>query len=449
MKIKITILSILIIHFLSIKAFGEVDRTTHFSASEIKQDIDSLIAGYKRYHPSFSNEQEMKLNSLKNKINEPISALELYRKVQPVVAKDLHTTIIYKDEIYPEIENPFFPFRVVVFNDSIYIKENLSSSNEISKGDIIESVNGISSEEIIDNLTQLIHAETINRKIYSLNLEFHIYYRLAYGNFDKFDIAARKGNKSQNVTVNGINWEKIKNGRKELFVFKQLENDISYLKIPSFRNTENVKFSNYIDSVFSTLFNNGTNNLIIDVRGGGGLTDYIDTLMGYLTDKPYFHLSEEKIKVSSESRDYILSKKDLGEYSKDYFIINYKKKKPVKKKYLFQGNLYLLVDIRSASCHTLFPAIIKCNKLGYLIGEEAGQPLISNGGLTKFTLPNTKLICFSAMNTYRMPCAVNEFESVKPDFKVIKTPDALMNGKDVILDSAVEVIKNNEYGKYK
>jgi hypothetical protein len=107
MKIKITILSILIIHFLSIKAFGEVDRATHFSASEIKQDIDSLIAGYKRYHPTFSNEQETKLNSLKNKINESISALELYRKVQPVVAKDLHTTIIYKDEIYPEIMNTY------------------------------------------------------------------------------------------------------------------------------------------------------------------------------------------------------------------------------------------------------------------------------------------------------------------------------------------------------
>ena len=126
MKNRITILSILLIHFLSIKAFGEVDTTTYFSALEIKQDIDSLIAGYKRYHPIFSNEQEKKLNSLKNKINEPLSAIELYRKVQPVIAKDLHTTIIYKDKIYPEIENPFFPFGVVVFNNSIYIKENLS-----------------------------------------------------------------------------------------------------------------------------------------------------------------------------------------------------------------------------------------------------------------------------------------------------------------------------------
>lgn len=444
MKIRITILSILIIHFLSIEAFGEVDRATYFSVSEIKRDIDSLIAGYKRYHPAFSNEQETKLNSLKNKINEPISALELYRKVQPVIAKDLHTTIIYKDKIYPDIENPFFPFRVVVFNDSIYIKENLSSNNEVSKGDIIESVNGISSEEIIDNLTQLIHAELINRKIYSLNKEFHIYYRLAYGNFDKFNIVTRKDNKLKNITVNGINWEKFKKDEKELFVFKQLEKDISYLKIPSFRNTENVKFSHYIDSVFLVLFSEGTNNLIIDGRGGGGLTDYIDTLIGYLTDKPYCYLSEEKIKVSPESRDYILSKEDLGEYSEDYFIINYQKKKPVKQKYLFQGNLYLLVDVRSASCHTLFPAIIKCNKLGYLVGEEAGQPLISNGGLTKFTLPNTRLICFSAVNTYRMPCAVNEFESVKPDFKVIKTVGALINDEDIILDSAIEIIRNKK-----
>lgn len=442
MKIRITILFILIVNFLSIKASGEVDTTTYFSALEIQQDIDSLIAGYKRYHPTFSNEQEKKLNSLKNKINEPLSAIELYRKVQPIIAKDLHTTIIYKDKIYPEIENPFSPFRVVVFNDSIYIKENLSSNNEVYKGDIIESINGISSKEIIDNLTQLIHAEIINRKIYSLSSEFHIYYRLAYGNFDSFDLVIRKDNKLKNITVNGINWAEFKNDKKDLFVFKQLEKDIYYLKIPSFKNTENVKFSHYMDSVFSVLDNIGTNNLIIDVRGGGGLTDYIDTLMGYLTDKPYCHLSEERIKVSSESRDYILSKKDSGEYLKDYFIIKYQKKKPVKRNFLFPGKLYLLIDVSSASCHTLFPAIIKYNRLGYLIGEEAGQPLISNGGLTKFTLPNTKLICFSAMSTYRMPCAINEFESVKPDFKVIKTVDALLNDKDVILNSAIEIIKN-------
>jgi len=442
MRIRITRLSVLLILFLTIKTSAEVDTLTYFSPLEIQQDIDSLIAGYKRYHPAFSNEQEKRLDSIKNKIKEPLSALELYRKLQPVVAKDLHTTIIYKDKIYPEIENPFFPFRIVIFNDSIYIKENLSLNNEVSKGDIIESINGIPSEEIIDNLTQLIHAEIRRRKIYSLSLEFHIYYRLAYGNFEKFDLNILKDNKLKKIIVPGANWSRFKNDKKESFVFKQLEKDISYLKISTFKNTENVKFSNYIDSVFSVLFDNGTKILIIDVRGGGGLNDYIDTLMGYLTDKPYLNLLEERIKVSPESRDYILSKKDLGEYSKDYFIINYQKKKPVEQKCLFRRNLYLLIDVRSASCHTLFPAIIKCNKLGKLIGEEAGQPLISNGGLTRFTLPNTKLICFSAMSTYRMPCAINEFESVKPDFKVIKTVDALINDKNVILNSAIRIIKN-------
>jgi hypothetical protein len=442
MKIKITIFYILIINFLSVKALAETDTTAYFSVLKIKEDIDSLITGYKRYHPTFSNEQEKKLNSLKNKINEPRSALELFRKVQPIIAKDLHTTIIYRNKIYPEIENPFFPFRVTVFNDSISIKENLSSNNEISKGDFIKSINGVSSEEIIDDLTQLIHGEMINRKIYSLSSKFHVYYRLAYGNFDSLNLVIKKGNKSKNIKVPGANWSSFKNDKEDSFIFKQLEENISYLKIPSFRNTENINFSRYIDSVFSVLSNGNTKNLIMDVRGGGGLSDYIDTLMGYLTDKPYRLFLEERIKVSPESRDYILSKKDLGKYSKDYFTIKYPEKKPVKQKYIFRGDLYLLVDAKSASCHTLFSAIIKCNKLGKLIGEEAGQPLISNGGLTKFALPNTKLICFSAMSTYLMPCAKNEFESVKPDFKVIKTADDLINDKDVILDSAIKIIKN-------
>lgn len=48
------------------------------------------------------------------------------------------------------------------------------------------------------------------------------------------------------------------------------------------------------------------------------------------------------------------------------------------------------------------------------------------------------------MSTYRMPCAKNKFESVKPDFKVIKTANDLINDKDVILNSAIEIIKNKK-----
>jgi hypothetical protein len=422
--------------------FCQNDSTiTLLSTSEIKQDIDSLIAGYKRYHPTFSDEQFEELYKIKDEINEAISSIELYRKVQPVVAKDLHTTIIFKDKIYPAIKTPLFPFRVIIHNDTLFVKNNLSSNNDVDKGDIILSINGVSSKDVITKLSSLVHAETYRRKIYSLNLNFHSFYRLGFGNQDTFSLNIMRDNKIKKVNVKGTGWNKFRTPNEKWFDYNQIEDEVAYLKIKSFRSTKKTDLSKFMDSAFNFIDSIDAKSLIIDARGGGGLTEYIDTLMGYLTSNPYIFTNKELIKVSSESVEYISGKKKIGKYMNQYFYIEYPPKEPIKQKYVFKGNLYVLIDVSSSSCHTLFPAVIKCNGLGILIGEEAAQPLHSNGGLTRFALPNSNLICFSALTSYKMPCAENNNESVKPDYLVKKTISERLDDVDAILNKALDVIK--------
>ena len=62
-----------------------------------------------------------------------MSALDFFRIMQPIVTIDGHTTLIYNGPFCPNEDNPLFPFKVVVFNNSLYIKENLSKIKRLLK----------------------------------------------------------------------------------------------------------------------------------------------------------------------------------------------------------------------------------------------------------------------------------------------------------------------------
>ena len=95
---------------------------------------------------------------------------------------------------------------------------------------------------------------------------------------------------------------------------------------------------------------------------------------------------------------------------------------------------------KTSSAATYFVAAIKCNHIATLVGKEAGQPLISNGDVTRFRLPNTELACYSSMSTYYLPCAENRNESVKPDYEVIPNIEDLLHDTDKYLEYTLELI---------
>ena len=95
--------------------FGQKETAPLFEPSQIKSDIDTLIYRLNEVHPTFNNYYvnnriQNKVDSIKNSINKPISALDLFRIMQPIVSIDGHTTLTYAREIYPKMSNPFFPF---------------------------------------------------------------------------------------------------------------------------------------------------------------------------------------------------------------------------------------------------------------------------------------------------------------------------------------------------
>jgi C-terminal processing protease CtpA/Prc len=420
--------------------FGQKDSTKLFEPKQIKADIDTLICKLKDIHPSFlnyykSNNIEIKVDSIKNTINKPISALDFFRLMQPIVAIDGHTSLNYNGPLCSNEENPLFPFKVIVFENTLYIKENLSKDESIVKASIIEEINGISSEKIINNLIKYIPGEKESFKKKKLEKDFHIYMALVYGSFSTFNITINK----TEYALEGARWSDFSSPSKPKFELRFYDDDIAYIYKRMFMPPRD--FISFMDSAFNVISEKQIDYLIIDNLSGGGLTDLADSLMSYFTDKPYNMLEKQVTKISPSTKDYIENKKTEGYIQDGYFIQEYSKHNSPRKN-RFTGTIFILTGALSYSTATSFPAAAKCYQNAFVVGEETGQPLVSNGGQDRFMLPETKMVCITALSKVYMPCHNNdEINGVLPDYTVTPTIEDLLMDTEYILEYTLDLIR--------
>lgn len=439
-------LLILLVFTIPTILYGQKDTARIFEPSLIKADIDSLISNLKNSHPTFmsyyiENNLQNKIDSIKDSINKPLSSLDFFRIMQPLISIDGHTTLTYNGEVYPKIDNPYFPFKVIIYNGLLYVKENLSDDKSISKGAIIEKINGLPSSIIMKNLIRYLPGEKQSYKIKSLENQFHIFYRLVYGSFPEFNISI---NKSE-LKLKGTKWDTFQEPQKPKFELRFYDNDIAYIYKRSFKPPKD--FISFMDSAFKVIDQKQIKYLIIDNLTGGGMTDLADSLMTYLTDKPYCMFEKKMTKISPLTKDFISGKKSEGYLKGDYFIQEFPTHTTVRNN-RFTGTTYILTGPLSYSTGTCFPASAKCYHSAFIVGEETGQPLLSNGDLNRFILTNTQLTCFTSLSKIFMPCNNNDsIKGVLPDYNVTPSLDDLLNDKDYTLEYALTLIREKKNTK--
>lgn len=432
----------------SLFLLGQDNAPTLFEPEQFKEDIDFLLKSLDSIHPTFHQRYSdpvfrAKTDSIKQSIHHPMSKLDFFKTMQPLIAVDGHTSLRYDGAIDPEIEAPLFPFKIVIHDNHVYIKENLTSNRNIKRGMIIESVNGLPASEIIGRLSTVIPHDRSKFRLNKTADEFHMFYRLIYGSSKAFNLVMNDHGIRREFSVPGAKWEDFNTENKPQFDFKILEQDIAYLHIRKFRKNTEI-FMTTIDSVFSVLKEKNINHLIIDDRSGGGVTSLADSLISYLTDKPFKTVEKKAVKISPANTDYIHENKSGGTVQDGYLIMEYPPVEPVQRNNRFQGRVFVLINNRTYSTAAYFASVMKCNGIGKLVGEEAGQPLISNGDLTRFRLPNTGLACYTSMSTYYFPCAENGEDSVKPNFEVPLSIEEILNEKDQVLEFVLALIQKDK-----
>jgi C-terminal processing protease CtpA/Prc len=422
--------------------FAQKDTVQLFEPSLIKADIDTMISNMKDFHPTFlnyyrENNIQRKIDSIKKAINIPMSSLDLFRIMQPIISIDGHTTLMYTGEILPKMDNPFFPFKIVIYHNLMHVRENLSDNKTISKGSIIETINGVPTSTIIKNLMRYLPGEKKSYKTKSLEKEFHIYYGLVYGSSSEFNVTINK----TEYKVKGATWNDFQEPSKPEFDLCFYDDDIAYLYKRSFGPPKD--FINFVDSAFRVIKEKQIKYLIIDNLGGGGLTDLADSLMSHFAVNPYCMFVKKMTRISPLTKDFIESKKSEGYIKDGYFVQEFLPHLPRSNR--FTGTTYILTGPLSYSTGTCFPAAAKCYHDAIIVGEETGQPLVSNGDLNRFVLPNTKLNCFTSLSRICMPCNNNDtMNGLIPDYIVTPSLEDLLNDKDYALEYALKLIRENK-----
>ena len=434
---------LLVIYYLiiSLVSYGQKDTLQLFEPTSIKADIDTLISKMKDYHPTFfnyyqENNIQSNIDSIKKTIIYPMSSLDFFRIMQPIISIDGHTSINYRGEIYPKTDHPFFPFKIIIYNNLMYVKENHTDNKAITKGSVIETINEIPANTIINNLIRYIPGEKESYKRKSLAEKFHIYYRLVYGSFPTFNITLN----SKEYTVKGASWNKLKESSRPKYELRFYNDDIAYL----YKRNFHPDFLHFMDSAFTVIAEKKVKYLIIDNLRGGGITDIADTLMSYITYKPYCIFNKKVTKISPLTRDEAIYKEPKGSI-KDNYIWQEFSTHTIARNNRFTGITYILTGMKSYSTATFFSASAKCYGTAMIVGDESGQPLVSNGGLDKFVLPNTKLNCYTCLSIFYTPCNNNDTEKgVLPDYYVAPSLDDLLNDKDYVLEYTLNLIRENK-----
>jgi len=414
------------------------------TVQQIKTDLDSAISVLSDIHPTFNESSNKKaLLDLRDTLATPLTSHELFKILQPLVILDGHTTLQFTGAILPDVENPLLPFETIVFDNHLYVKHNLSKDTLLKKGTEILKINGKPVSVILANMISYLPGERLEYKNRKLNnAAFPNWYRLLYGNFERFEIDYAGQAGIHTTTLEGAHWNQFPKHEEDQLKLTFLEGNIACLKVGKFVHPR--EFLPFIDSSFTEIKNRQSDHLIMDITEGGGFTMLTDTLLSYITEKPFCNFDKKMIRISRESNDYIEEHKEEGVRNGDYFVITKKTELPVSRANRFAGKVYILTGPRAYSASTMFVAMAKCYSDAVIVGEETGQPLISNADISRHKLPHSGMNLYTSHSIYYLPCARNGQEAVIPDMEVEMSMQDLLRDTNKYLDYTIELINEKQ-----
>ena len=185
--------------------------------------------------------------------------------------------------------------------------------------------------------------------------------------------------------------------------------------------------------IFAQIQQDGVPNLILDIRlNGGGKYVIVDSLMDFLTDKPYKHCS----------KSYEAPFKGYG--SGTPREVACETIQPFNAAERFQGKLYVLIGPHTNSAAITFSTILQDYELATLIGEATNDTAsyCANITLGGMPLPRTGLFYTISKTCYVRPSGVLDENPVIPDIVVKTIFEDQIAGRDPVLEYTLNMIRN-------
>ena len=437
----------------TINLFGQ---ETKFSKADLVTDLDSLVAYIEQVHPSpytsISKENFYKeIEICKNNLEDSTSLIEYFTFISPIVSKmnDAHTNVPFPLSEWRNINPYSFLFNFQISQDGkMFAPKNYT---ELPQNAEILSINGVPSKQIVEKLISSISAESESYKIAILNMTFVERFGAFFGFKPSYEIAYKLGEEINTITILGMKLKDVIKAINEQQQQQQQQvqtintpKDWDYttlndakIGIIDFKEFSDLQlFDYFLDSIFTKIQQEKTENLIIDIReNGGGDSALGDAFFQYISKVPYSQFGKTMIKYSQKRAEFYTEYRKNGflNYLSDsafnllisteeYGTIITEKDElyPLKENPLrFNGKVYLLTSTFSFSSASSFAWCFQHFNMGKIIGEETGGHIVCFGDIIYITLPISKLqMGVSHKEFYGYGATDENRHGVIPDYKV-------------------------------
>jgi len=440
---------LLLFLFLQI-TFNLIGQETKFTKQELKVDLDSLVSYIEQVHLNpytcISKKQFLReIEQCKRNLSDSTSIIKYFTLISPTVSNlnDGHTAVAYP---YTELRklNPFcFPFNPKISNEGKLLSTDYQT--ELPLNAEIVSINGIPSKQIVDKLIVSISGESKSFRLSSLGISFIERFGAFYGFQSSYIIRYKSGKDKFTKTISGIKLTDLiaykkkrtsdkNNNSSKQYDYKTLNNGKT--GIIDFKHFEDLDlFTHFLDTVFTQIKQDKTENLIIDLRNNdGGYSALGDELFQYISRVPFAQFDKTITKYSKIRYQFYKDIRNTG-FMKNWtdsayncFVapkfgiidIVHDKLEALRENPLrFNGKVYTLTSSKTFSSASDFACCFQYFNMGKVIGEETGGYVVSFGDAISTTLPITELpLVISHRKFYRGGATDKEKHGVLPDYKV-------------------------------
>ncbi|MCB0844048.1 MAG: hypothetical protein KDE26_12400 [Bacteroidetes bacterium] len=449
---------------------------------QMQEDLDSLKSFiYRTPTDPFAfisrSEWEKNFEKISAKLTQPMATLAFFRLVNPLVLslKDIHSRIWLPDDrnSYVLQGGYFLPLNPRFLDRRVYIMDD--HKDLIPKGSELIAVNGKAIYWVMRDMLEATYTDgevkSTQTRLMEENFTNLLPWFCQLDSINTLQLRLRDSKKDTLIYYPGARKKsKKKSSGPDFNDFHQLEflsdNQIAVLTIGSFAKGWENRYRSFLRSSFRKINQNGTENLIIDIRGNkGGYIIRGPELLSYIADSAYYYAYTSIVKSSPLFKAKIkysmivpglaipLFKNKIGKELVSgwqtpldtYDTLQWEPSAPKSLKKRFKGEVYLLTDGLSISNSCLIHHAFSKNELGTVIGNTCG--CISSGTFgnsVDFRLPHSGVR--GRVSTIRLTSGFEEFdfqvEGLNPDYIVEDNIDDLVNEKDTQLEFVLKLIKD-------